>query len=189
MGELEIKEEFTEVEPAVVSQIKIEAPFVSSISSYGESLKKMILTLASTGNFEGAKKELEFYEKAGRNTPGFQKRTEHYFRHCLELLDGIENLKHFPNFDNLRAAQQKQIRERIQTYAADLSSILGRIDKVSNDLKIQDVRSTLWVIRSLTFCSISILLGIAFVEAVAIFPNPVGILNLIHDNIFKAIGM
>jgi hypothetical protein len=155
------------------SSIELGADFISSMGSHGDSLKTTVLSLAKAGNFESAKHELKFYQQQNETTPGFEFRTKHYFTHCYELLDAIHNLKHIPNFDNLRAAKQKQIRERIMTYGQDLSSILGRIDKVTNDLKIQDIRSTMWVLRTATLCGGAIIFTLAMIEAISTVGSPI----------------
>tara|TARA_B100001248_G_scaffold262329_1_gene257577 strand:- start:1875 stop:2453 length:579 start_codon:yes stop_codon:yes gene_type:complete len=168
--------------------VELNDDFVSSIGFYRDSIKKAILALAAEGSYETAKQELKFYQETNNKIPGFRVRTEHYFNHIKELLDAIQNLKNFPNFDALRAAQQKQIRERIITYAEDLSSVLGRIDKVTNDLKIQDVRSTLWVVRAFSIMIMVIFMCLAVKEAIHIAPTPEGIFVIIEDRMFSAIG-
>lgn len=155
------------------SNVELGVDFMSSMGSYGDSLKTTVLSLAKAGHFDTAKRELKFYQQQNATTPGFEFRTKHYFAHCYELLDAINNLKHIPNFDSLRAAQQKQIRERIMTYGQDLSSILGRIDKVTNDLKIQDIRSTMWVLRTATLCGAAIIFVLALTEAIATVGSPI----------------
>ncbi|MCB0348018.1 MAG: hypothetical protein KDD37_04245 [Bdellovibrionales bacterium] len=152
--------------------VELDPDFISSMSS-GDNLKATVLSLAKTGSFDLAKSELKFYQQQNMSTPGFEFRTKHYFAHCMELLDAIDNLKHIPNFESLRAAQQKQIRERIMVYGQDLSSILGRIDKVTNDLKIQDIRSTMWVLRTATFCVAGIIFMLAMIEGVHTVGSPI----------------
>jgi hypothetical protein len=153
-------------------EVELGADFISAMGNFGDSLKSTVLGLAKSGNFDAAKREMKFYQQQNTSTPGFEFRTKHYFTHCYELLDAISNLKHIPNFENLRAAQQKQIRERIMTYGQDLSSILGRIDKVTNDLKIQDIRSTMWVIRTLTVCFALLIFVTALIEAFTTVGSP-----------------
>lgn len=154
------------------AEAELRSDFISLMGS-SDSLKSTVLSLAKSGSFESAKQELKFYQQQNMRTPGFEFRTKHYFAHCSELLDAIHNLKHIPNFDSLRAAQQKQIRERIMVYGHDLSSILGRIDKVTNDLKIQDIRSTMWVMRTATLCFAAVVFMLAMTEALHTVGSPI----------------
>lgn len=169
---------------------EIHQDFISSMRSYGDSLKKTVLTLASHGNFEAAKRELAFYQKSENRMPGFEARSRHYVRHCMDLLDAIYNLKNIPNMDSLRAAQQKAIRERIIRYAEDLSSTLGRVEKVTNDLRIQDIRSTLWVLRTFSLCIITLFCLMAFKEAFYSLSSPLGsLVSEITQKIFSLMGI
>jgi len=192
MGELKLavdNNKLREDATGAAGYVEVHEDFVSSITNYSDSLKKAVIALASDGNFEAAKREVSAYQQIQNKTPGFKQRTEHYFNHVRELLDAIQNLKNFPNFDTLRAAQQKQIRERVIIYVEDLSSVLGRVDKITNDLKIQDVRSTTWVVRAFSICLMLFFMMLALREAIALAPTPAGIFVLIEDGLFDVVGL
>ncbi len=156
--------------------VELDDDFISAVAIEGDSFTQAIIAITARHNFDRAKKELAYYEKEKAKIPGFTERTQHYFNHSRNLIDAIAAHKNIPNFELLRTAKKKALREQVILYLKNLQETLIRIERVDNDLKVQDVRSTVWVVRTFGFCFITIIFAISLKDAVNILKYPLDVI-------------
>lgn len=136
-----------------------------------------ILSMVSHKKYRGVLKEIDaFYKEKERTMPHFNVKAKRYFDYIKQLIEAIEEHKTIPNFDQLPAAQQKKVHEQVFTYFDELNNTLKRVEKVIHDLKVQDVRSTIWFLKTFSYCVMVILSVMAFTEAVEWIGNPLPVL-------------
>ncbi len=141
-----------------------------------DSLRAAILSLVVNENYQRAEDEMVAYVALKTAFPGFQERAERYIQHCLELIKAIQTKRRFPGIASLSLARQQEIYERVLAHFEDLKRHLAHIEKLEREQKLDDVRSTVWVVKASVYCVTFIFLvglwvdihGGAFSEVVAV---------------------
>ena len=150
-----------------------------------EGFRHDILTMVSGGKYRAVLAEIEaFREEKNRKMPFFEVKSSRYFRYIIQLIEAIEEHKSIPNFDQLPAGQQKKVHEQVFGYFDELNNTLKRVEKVIHDLKVQDVRSTIWVLKTFSICVAVILVVSALVEAYTYLGNPFSVVLHHFEDIF-----
>lgn len=121
-----------------------------------DSLRSSILASVVGESYDRAAQELQSYVEAKESYPNFQERAERYVQHCGELIQAIQTKRAFPGLASLSLAKQQEIHERVLRHFEDLKQHLRQIEKIERDCKLNDVRSTVWVLRA--FCYATVLI-------------------------------
>lgn len=138
-----------------------------------EGFRHEILSMVSSKKYRAVLVEIEaFYKEKERTMPNFKLKARRYFDYIQQLIEAIEEHKTIPNFDQLPAAQQKKVHEQVFVYFDELNNTLKRVEKVIHDLKVQDVRSTIWFIKTFSYCIMVLVATLAIVEAIDFLGNP-----------------
>jgi hypothetical protein len=125
-----------------------------------------ILSFTAEAKYDIAIRELRIYQDIKNQLNVFKFRTERYFDHCEELIRAVQTKKSFPNFTQLPMSKQEEIHEMVHAHFDDLRRSLKQIQKVEADIQMDDVRSTVWVIKALVI-SVLVLSVIAIVGQAA----------------------
>lgn len=155
-----------------------------------DSLRNTILSFVSRDKYDIAVRELRYYQQFKSDLAPFIDRTERYFEHCEELILAIKAKKSFPNIDQLPMAKRQEIFDRVQHHFDELTLTLKRIEQIENDIKIQDSRSTLWVIQAVVACTVIISVWAVMIEG---FRNLGLTFHVVMDDVseifFKILGI
>lgn len=142
-----------------------------------EGFRHDILQMVSSKKYRAVLIEIDAFFKVKQETmPHFDVKAKRYFDYIKQLIEAIEEHKTIPNFDQLPAAQQKKVHEQVFTYFDELNNTLKRVEKVIHDLKVQDVRSTIWFLKTFSYCVMVMLSVMAAVEALEWIGNPFPVL-------------
>jgi ElaB/YqjD/DUF883 family membrane-anchored ribosome-binding protein len=68
--------------------------------------------------------------------------------HCVDLIHAIKAKRNFPGLSSLTRAKQQELREKFRDHFKELKSTLKKIEKVTTDLRIQDARTTIYVVKA-----------------------------------------
>lgn len=193
----EAAENLSEEELAGVAELSevIESEDTEDLQSYiakeygdhknTEGFRHDILTMVSAGKYRAVLTEIAaFQEEKNKAMPHFNVKSGRYFQYINQLIEAIREHKTIPNFDQLPAGQQKKIHEQVFSYFDELNNTLKRVESVIHDLKVQDVRSTIWVLKTFSYCVMVVLSVTAFVEAVNFLGNPLAVLLSHLEGIF-----
>ena len=115
-----------------------------------DSLRMSILSNVVAENYEGAMDMVRNYVDAKDAYPAFQARVERYVNHCADLISAIQTKRHFPGMATLSLAKQQEIYEKVISHFEELKDNLKLIEKIERENKLIDVRSTVWVLRTLS---------------------------------------
>jgi hypothetical protein len=126
-----------------------------------DSLRASILQLVVSENYERSVDEMTAYVDLKTSYPNFQDRVRRLVQHCSELIQAIKTKRNFPGLAALSLAKQQEIHEKVLEHFEDLKHHLRQIEKVEREHKLDDVRSTVWVIRSLTQ-AVALIVVVAF---------------------------
>jgi hypothetical protein len=121
-----------------------------------DSLRATVLHLVVTEQYASAKNTLEGYIETKTAYPEFQERASRYNRHCGNLIDAIETKRNFPGYASLTLAKQQELHERVISHFEELKQGLKHIESIERDVKIVDLRSTVWVLRSLVLSTAAV---------------------------------
>lgn len=99
-------------------------------------------------NYDQAKEELKAYVDYKTDYPQFQERASRYVDHCCDLIQAIQIKRNFPGLASLSLAKQQEIHEKVLEHFEELKQNLKQIEKVEREQKINDMRSTVWVLRA-----------------------------------------
>ena len=113
-----------------------------------DSLRATVLSMVVTENYDGAREELETHVAMRSAYPGFQERAERYVQHCSELIHAIQTKRNFPGLVSLSLAKQQEVHEKVLQHFDELKQNLKHIERVEREQRLNDMRSTVWVVRT-----------------------------------------
>lgn len=125
-----------------------------------DHMRSRVLTSVVTENYDRAKDEIKNYVGFRSQYPGFQDRAERYVNHCCDLVVAIQTKRSFPGLASLSLSKQQEIHEKVLQHFEELKQNLKHIERVEREHRLMDIRSTVWVLR--TLCQV-----VAAVTAVA----------------------
>ncbi len=114
------------------------------------ALRRSILGLVVGENYDQGKESLQSYVEDKYQFPAFQARVERYVQHCSELIQAIQTKRNFPGLATLSLSKQQEIHEKVIEHFEELKQNLKHIEKIERDHKLTDIRSTVWVLQSLS---------------------------------------
>ena len=89
----------------------------------------------------------DFLEKPSEY-PNFKEKITRYIHHSIDLIYAIKAKRGFPGINSLTRAKQQELREKFKGHFKELQYILKIVEKIQGDLRIQDARSTIYVVRA-----------------------------------------
>ena len=113
-----------------------------------DTLRASILNMVVIENYEGAREELEKHVARRSAYPGFQARAERYVQHCSELIHAVQTKRNFPGLASLSLAKQQEVHEKVLQHFDELKRNLKHIERVEREQRLNDMRSTVWVVRT-----------------------------------------
>lgn len=141
-----------------------------------DSLRNSILTFVADKQYEVAIREIRMYQKFKSDLEIFKTRTERHFDLGEELIESIRTLLATPDLKVLPMSKRQLIYERVVTHFESLKMTLDKLEKVENDIKIRDVRFTVWVLQ-VSCAAIGTLIAIvALNECIATLGRPMDVL-------------
>ena len=160
------------------------------ISGRSDGLRNTILSFVARDKFDTAVKELRYYQQYKSDLTPFIDRTERLVDHCEELILAIKAKKAFPNIDQMPMGKRQELFERVQDHFDELQNVLKRVEQIENDIRVQDSRSTVWVLQALIVCSMIVVIVAIVNEAL----QTMGLsFNVVLDDmlllIYKALGI
>jgi hypothetical protein len=160
------------------------------VSGKHDRLESTILGYVAKDKFDFAVKELRYYQEMMKDLIPFVDRTQRVFDHCEELILAIKAKKSFPAMESLPMGKRQEMLERVQDHFDELQKLLKRVEQVENDIRVQDTRSTVWVVQAFVLCSMIIVIFAVVLEAFRTMGMPITVLyDDIQDVIFKLLGL
>ncbi len=98
--------------------------------------------------------------------PKYHKKVDRIFHHGIDLVSAIRAKRDFPGFKSLVRSKQAELRDKIIKHYRELESMLKKIEEIEDGLKREDQRSTIYVVRSLWFGALVLLLVAFFQEII-----------------------
>jgi hypothetical protein len=131
----------------------------------GDSVAHSILKYVVDENYEVALKEIEAYCRSRPEYPMYFERVERLMNHCMDLIRAIQSKRSFQGLQSLSMAKKQEIIEKVLNHFDELKHFLKRIELVEKEVRLEDIRSTVWVVRAISICAFAVL-GIFLVREV-----------------------
>lgn len=123
-----------------------------------DSLRYNILTWVLDERYDKAIEELKDFLERPSEYPNFKGKITRYIHHSVDLIYAIKAKRGFPGINSLTRAKQQELREKFKEHFKELQYILKIVEKTQGDLRIQDARSTIYVVRALWLASLGVII-------------------------------
>ncbi|MBX2986548.1 MAG: hypothetical protein KF802_01505 [Bdellovibrionaceae bacterium] len=159
-----------------------------------DSLRYNILSWVLDERYDRAIQELREFDQRPSEYPNFHGKVERYINHSIDLIYAIKAKRNFPGINSLTRAKQQELREKFKEHFKELQQILLKIEKVETDLRIEDVRSTIYVVRALWLAAIAIVCLAFVLEIFRGLAQTTGVvvddgLNKVTEWLFSSLGL
>ncbi|MCB9026808.1 MAG: hypothetical protein H6625_10855 [Bdellovibrionaceae bacterium] len=131
------------------------------------SLRHTILLHIVEGDYDKAKEVLRNYIALQKEYPTFEKRSKRYLDHCFDTIQAIKTKRDFPGKHALPLSKQQELMEKVIQHFEELKLYLNRVEITQKDVKLDDLRSTVWVIKAIAYSSF-IIVFVYFLRSAAI---------------------
>jgi hypothetical protein len=122
-------------------------------SGPSDSFRHYILKLVANGKYEAAKKELERYSIQKRTYPQFEVRARRLIDSCVQFIEVVETKRNAPGISQLSFSRQQDFFERAIEQFEALKRLLVKIEQIEVEVRLEDLRSTVLLIRTVSFCA------------------------------------
>ena len=129
-----------------------------------DSLRYNVMKWVLDEKYDKAIKGLKEFQESPSEYPDFNRRVSRFIGHAIDLVHAIKAKRNFPGIHSLTRSKQFELREKFREHFDELQYILLKIEKVGNDLRIHDVRSTIYVVRALWLAAVAIMIMALTVE-------------------------
>lgn len=120
-----------------------------------DTLRYNVLTYVVEENYERAARELKKFLETDFVYPNLHQRIERYILHSIDLINAIRVKRSFPGTNMLTMAKQRELNEKFIMHLRELQLILVKVEEIQHDIKIADIRSTVIVVRTFSYCLIA----------------------------------
>lgn len=121
-----------------------------------DSLRYRVLTLVLDERYDTAIQELKDFQNDPSEYPDFKDRVGRFVSHSTDLIYAIKAKRGFPGISSLTRAKQQELREKFKEHLRELQYSLKKIEKNETDLRVHDVRSTIYVVRAVWYSIVSV---------------------------------
>jgi hypothetical protein len=122
-----------------------------------DSLRFNILTWVLDERYDRAIEELKDFLDKPSEYPNFKPRITRFVNHSIDLIYAIKAKRSFPGINSLTRAKQQELREKFKEHFRELEYVLKTVEKIHGDLRVQDVRSTIYVVRALWIATVAVI--------------------------------
>lgn len=147
---------------ALKTEDKVKINIDRSEMGRADTLRYNVIVFVVEENYDRAIMELESFLERDSEYPKFKSRVERYVKYGIDLINAIRAKRKFPGIYSLTMAKQQEITDKFHEHFHELQHVLKKIEKVQNDMKLEDVRSTVYVVRAVVNAAFAIAI-LAFV--------------------------
>ncbi len=137
---------------------------IASQDVRAEMVTHNILKLVSAEDYPHAIEQLKAFLELRPEYPQFKVRSERYITYSIDLINGIKAKRNLANVKQLASAKQQELYDKALGHFDDLRKTLKKIERIEHEVKLEDIKSTIWVVKALGYCVFAILLFFFFLE-------------------------
>ncbi|HRK08816.1 MAG TPA: hypothetical protein PLZ57_13705 [Pseudobdellovibrionaceae bacterium] len=128
-----------------------------------DCLRTMIMSLVADERYDKSVAELREHLESRPDFPMFKERAERLVKHAEDLIQAVRAKRNFPGFASLNMSKQKDLFEKAVDHFEELKVTLAKIEVIEKELKVEDLRSTVWVVQTFFIC-IAVLISYYFIR-------------------------
>ncbi len=136
--------------------LKAELSAISNDMGRADTLRHNVLTFVVEENYDGAIKVLKTFLDSEFEIPKSRERVERYIQHSIDLVNAIRAKRKFPGAQSLTTAKQQELNEKFVTHFSELQFILKKVERIQHEVRLEDIRSTVWIVQALITSAIVI---------------------------------
>lgn len=121
-------------------------------------VRNVILGHVVEQRYDTAIRELTEYLDSKPQYPDFKERSEKYVQYAIELIHAIQAKRSFPGWNALNMSKQKELFEKALMHFEDLKATLGKVEIIEREVRVEDVKSTVWVMQACVYSICALLL-------------------------------
>ncbi len=174
----------------IKSQEDLELKLSENISGRLDGLRYTILSLVVEGRYDTAIAEISFYSNSEQKLQVFRTKAQRYLNHCEELIRAVESKIKFCQTRTITRSQKHQLYLMVMKHFHELTDSLKKIERIENDIRVNDLKSTVWVLKAFIMCVGSLIMFGIISEAIQGMEMP--LMVVVNDSvefIFQLIGM
>jgi alpha-galactosidase/6-phospho-beta-glucosidase family protein len=159
-----------------------------------DTFRNNVLSQVSSENYERAIEEIKTYQASKSEYPLFRARAERYSNYAIDLINAIKAKRSFPGLQHLGMSKQQELFDRAMEHFEDLKVTLRKVEQVDREVRLDDVRSTVWVVKAVIYSFFALVaVGILIEMSHGVLPS-LGIVvddvaSRIINHIFDSIGI
>lgn len=175
---------------SIESQDELEERLAGQISGRLDGFRHNILSLVVEGRYDTAVAELSYYSSSDTKLSAFKTRARRYLIHGEELIRAIESKIKFCQTRSITRSQKHELYRMVIKHFQELTDALKKVERIENDIRVADLKSTVWVLKAFVVCAGSLVLFAVIREGVLTMREP--LLVVVQDSVqflFKLIGL
>ena len=155
MGELKLSEKSSRSHASDFGGIDLGRP---------DTLRYNILSYVSKEEYDRAIKMLKEFIEKDSEYPNFRLKVERYCLHSIDLIFAIRTKRNFPGISGMTLTKQQELKVKCKEHFSELSLVLQKIENCLEELRLDDVKSTKIVVKSVWFSLITVFMAGVFLE-------------------------
>jgi hypothetical protein len=173
----------------IESQADLEVRLSESISGRLDGLRYTILSLVVEGRYDTAIAEINFYANSEQKLQVFRTKAQRYLNHSEELIRAVESKIKFCQTRTITRSQKHQLYVMVMKHFHELTDSLKKIERIENDIRVNDLKSTVWVLKSFVMCTGFVIMFGMVREALMTMYDPfMVVINDSVEFIFRLLG-
>jgi len=155
----------------------------------GDAFRNLTMRFVVDAKYTEAGYVIDEYVKSKTVYPQVQRRVAPHVAYAKELINAIKAKRNFPNLGQLSMSKQQEILDHAVGHFDDLRATLKAIKRVAREESVRDVRSTVWVVKSLLFVTALFLVSLFIIDFKNMFgPSFWFVFNDSTDSAFEVIA-
>ena len=148
------------------------SPHDLDISDLGkpDTLRYNVLTFVINEEYDRAINYLKEFLEKDSPYPTFRLKVERYVQHSIDLIFAIRTKRNFPGFNSLTRTKQQELKDKFKEHFQELKYVINKIENSLEELRLNDIRSTKIVVKSIWGSLLIVFIGGVMVE----FANGLG---------------
>jgi hypothetical protein len=174
----------------IQTQEELEVRLSESITGRLDGLRHTILSLVVEGKYDTAIAEISMYSTSDQKLLVFKARAERFLNHCEELIRAIESKIKFCQTRTITRSQKHELYTMVMKHFNELTDSLKKIERIENDIRVNDLKSTVWVLKAFIMSVGCLIMFGMCREAIMTMKEPMlVVVGDITNMIFHLIGM
>ncbi len=131
-----------------------------------DTFRYNILTFVINEEYDRAIRTLKEFVDRDSDYPSFRLKIERYVLHAVDLIYAIRTKRNFPGLGGLTRTKQQELKDKFKEHYSELRMIMKRIENSMEELRLDDVKSTKIVVRSLWLSLVTIFIAGLFIDLI-----------------------